>query len=50
MNTHDSAFIAITAEILEGQGLPYALVKQAPGIPYMCLRIPTGGGKTRGRL
>ena len=32
--------------IHEGQGLPYSPVKQVPGIPYVCLRIPTGGGKT----
>ena len=41
-----TAFTAVTAEIHEGQGLPYAPVKQVPGIPYVCLRIPTGGGKT----
>ena len=40
------AFTSVTAEIHEGQGLPYAPVKQVPGIPYVCLRIPTGGGKT----
>jgi type III restriction enzyme len=41
-----TAFMSVTAEIHEGQGLPYAPVKQVPGIPYVCLRIPTGGGKT----
>jgi len=41
-----TAFTAVTAEIHEGQGLPYAPVKQVPGIPYVCLRLPTGGGKT----
>jgi len=40
------AFMSVTGEIHEGQGLPYAPVKQVPGIPYVCLRIPTGGGKT----
>ena len=25
---------------------PYLAVKQLPGLPYVCLRIPTGGGKT----
>ena len=25
---------------------PYVAVKQLPGLPYVCLRIPTGGGKT----
>jgi type III restriction enzyme len=41
-----TAFTSVTAEIYDGQGLPYAPVKQVPGIPYVCLRIPTGGGKT----
>lgn len=41
-----TAFTSVTAEIHEGQGLPYAKVEQVPGIPYVCLRIPTGGGKT----
>ncbi|MFC5457322.1 DEAD/DEAH box helicase [Prosthecobacter fluviatilis] len=41
-----TAFTSVTAEIHEGQGLPYAPVRQVPGIPYVCLRIPTGGGKT----
>jgi type III restriction enzyme len=25
---------------------PYRVVPQLPGLPYVCLRIPTGGGKT----
>ena len=25
---------------------PYLPVEQLPGLPYVCLRIPTGGGKT----
>jgi type III restriction enzyme len=40
-----TAFMSITAEIYGG-GLPYSPVAQLPGIPYVCLRIPTGGGKT----
>jgi type III restriction enzyme len=40
-----TAFTSITAEIY-GSGLPYSKVEQLPGIPYVCLRIPTGGGKT----
>lgn len=40
-----TAFTSITAEIY-GNGLPYSKVEQLPGIPYVCLRIPTGGGKT----
>lgn len=41
-----TAFTSVTAEIYEGSGLPYSPVEQVPGIPYVCLRIPTGGGKT----
>lgn len=41
-----TAFTATTAEIHEGQGLAYSPVRQVPGIPYVCLRLPTGGGKT----
>jgi type III restriction enzyme len=40
-----TAFTSVTAEIY-GSGLPYSKVEQLPGIPYVCLRIPTGGGKT----
>jgi len=40
-----TAFTSITTEI-HGSGLPYSKVEQLPGIPYVCLRIPTGGGKT----
>lgn len=29
-----------------GQGIPYKNVQELPGLPYICLRIPTGGGKT----
>ena len=40
------AFTAVTEE-LWGQGLPYRpLAGFAPGMPYFCLRVPTGGGKT----
>lgn len=41
-----TAFTSVTAEVLNGTGLPYADVPQVPGIPYVCLRLPTGGGKT----
>ncbi len=41
-----TAFTSITGEIYDGSGLPYSPVAQLPGIPYVCLRIPTGGGKT----
>lgn len=29
-----------------GKNLPYYEVAELPGLPYVCLRIPTGGGKT----
>lgn len=40
-----TAFYSVTRDIY-GTGLSYSPVKQLPGIPYVCLRIPTGGGKT----
>jgi len=45
-NPVGTAFTSVTSEIHEGQGLGYNPVRQVPGIPYVCLRIPTGGGKT----
>ena len=40
------AFNAVT-EALWGRGLPYHPLKDlSPGMPYFCLRVPTGGGKT----
>ena len=40
------AFTAVT-EDLYGQGLRYTpLAGFAPDMPYFCLRVPTGGGKT----
>lgn len=39
------AFTEITNRLF-GQGLPYAPVGALPGLPYICLRVPTGGGKT----
>ena len=35
----DLAFYDITER-------PYAPVASLPGMPYVCLRLPTGGGKT----
>jgi type III restriction enzyme len=29
-----------------GKGLSFTAVSELPGLPYVCLRIPTGGGKT----
>jgi len=46
---HGRASLAFTAvtEDLWGQGLPYRPLKDfSPGMPYFCLRVPTGGGKT----
>ncbi len=40
------AFTDITSEKYDGLGLPYYPVKELPNIPYVCCRIPTGGGKT----
>jgi type III restriction enzyme len=41
-----TAFYETTSEIHEGNGIAYRNVKELPGLPYVCLRIPTGGGKT----
>lgn len=46
MNKASLAFASLTEEIYEGQQLAYKQVSQLPGLPYVCLRIPTGGGKT----
>lgn len=32
---------------LFGYGLPYTALPNAEQVPYVCLRVPTGGGKTR---
>src|SRR4030043_1574348 len=42
------AFYKVTEEVW-GQGLPYRAIKEPSelaDIPYVCLRLPTGGGKT----
>lgn len=39
------AFVSITGKTL-GVNIPYNEVEELPGLPYVCLRIPTGGGKT----
>jgi len=44
-NSVGMAFTEITNR-LYGQGLPYAPIAALPGLPYVCLRVPTGGGKT----
>jgi type III restriction enzyme len=46
---HGRASLAFTAvtDSLWGLGLPYRPLKGfSPGMPYFCLRVPTGGGKT----
>ena len=46
---HGRASLAFTAvtEALWGLGLAYHPLKDfSPGMPYFCLRVPTGGGKT----
>ncbi len=39
------AFYSTTLELM-GQGVNYHEVDELPGLPYVCLRVPTGGGKT----
>lgn len=41
----DTAFYSATKQTF-GFGIPYREVNELPGLPYVCLRIPTGGGKT----
>ena len=40
-----TAFHTVTGKTL-GMNSLYNEVKELPGLPYICLRIPTGGGKT----
>jgi type III restriction enzyme len=41
----DTAFYQLTRETY-GHGIPYRPIEGLPGLPYVCVRIPTGGGKT----
>lgn len=41
----DTAFYEFTRDA-SGQGTPFIPVRELPGVPYVCLRLPTGGGKT----
>jgi type III restriction enzyme len=41
----DTAYYQVTGETM-GQRLPYNPVPGLEGLPYVCVRIPTGGGKT----
>lgn len=45
MGSADDAFYRLTRETT-GHGISYHPVDELPGLPYVCLRIPTGGGKT----
>ncbi|MBI5297944.1 MAG: DEAD/DEAH box helicase family protein [Chloroflexi bacterium] len=40
------AFYFTTKEVEGGSGRTYIQVEELPGLPYVCLRVPTGGGKT----
>ena len=42
LNDAGTAFYAVTKR-------PFLSPPNMPGLPYVCLRIPTGGGKTRPR-
>lgn len=39
------SFYSVTKNTF-GMNIPYNNVKELPDLPYVCLRIPTGGGKT----
>lgn len=41
----DTAYYSVSKGTF-GTGIPFREVKELPGLPYVCLRIPTGGGKT----
>lgn len=41
----NTAFYSTTLNAI-GHGIPYNEVEELPGMPYVCLRVPTGGGKT----
>ena len=41
----DTAFYEITRQRY-GTGIAYVPVRELPDLPYVCLRLPTGGGKT----
>jgi type III restriction enzyme len=45
MGNANLAFYATTLDVL-GEGINYHEVDELPGLPYACLRVPTGGGKT----
>ena len=41
----DTAFYQMTRDLYE-RGVNYNPIPQLRALPYVCLRIPTGGGKT----
>ncbi len=41
----DASFYVVTERTL-GQRVAYKPVQELPGLPYVCIRMPTGGGKT----
>jgi type III restriction enzyme len=41
----DTSFYVLTESTL-GQRVSYKPVRELPGLPYVCIRMPTGGGKT----
>jgi len=45
MGDADIAFYSTTRATL-GRSIPYTSVQELPGLPYVCVRLPTGGGKT----
>src|SRR3989304_2796660 len=45
LNSASLAFTSIT-EQKYGRGLAYNSVQEMKGMPYVCVRVPTGGGKT----
>lgn len=45
LNNADVAFY-MTTQQLHGAGVPYQPARDLSGLPYVCLRLPTGGGKT----
>ncbi|MBM4047274.1 MAG: restriction endonuclease subunit R, partial [Planctomycetes bacterium] len=44
-NDPDTAFYGLTRR-QHGRGIPYRPVQGLDGMPYVCIRVPTGGGKT----
>jgi type III restriction enzyme len=45
LNDPDTAYYQTTKETM-GRGIPYNPVEGLGDLPYVCIRIPTGGGKT----